>query len=420
MPIIDRSGPQHRRIYNNNSGGTLLWLSSAVDLGLALHRSGGVSSALSANFEPRSRWHQQTQHQQQAHSPPQRRSPFKWHQNKDNIIGDFDDEQPKLWFKNHGEKKILKEQVAFRKSSDWTLFCEPDEGPRGTDVVQGALEDCFFIQSLAAVAHANPRMIMNNIEQTRLEGKDGPGKEAMYGFSVVFYGWNLAGGVDKYFVRIDEQISLPGRTPDGSLIPKTALAIPCGNAQSPGNGKLIIWPQMFEKAYAKFVDRKSGTPSFWPWGKKGFQLIAEGGWAMGSIFHITGFQDFAKFKLEWFRDEERTWKSVWSRNGRRGTECPVIATTSTNRNEIQNAVVEKWSAQNPGLRICWRPSHIFAVFGGHRTLEGVWEVRVHCDAKQHVVSIPMAEFRVFFDTLIIRKNSECLPDDQIFIAEEQS
>ncbi|KAJ3075279.1 hypothetical protein HK102_005646, partial [Quaeritorhiza haematococci] len=317
------------------------------------------------------------------------------------IIGDFNDPPPALYsVSDRVSQRELEPQIAFRKldESAWTLYCGV-EGPRGEDVVQGSIGDCFFVQALAAVAHTSPELIKNNIQQTkfrskiengkgkgriasllgRIKGGAKDGKEGLqggqthpeeegdtYGFSIAVYDRGPGGTINRNIVRIDERVTLPAkfddvrttspelnskliyRGPDQTPVFASAT-IPqdCRKDSSPENpqGKLIVWPQLYEKAYTKFVEttgilgscRIRNLPKlptslgFAAFGKKqkhGFNLIADGGYAWRGLFHITGWDDFVELDLLSFpSNTEEMWTTFWANNARRGSGCPVVVNT---------------------------------------------------------------------------------------------
>jgi len=138
--------------------------------------------------------------------------------------------------------------------------------PKGTDTAQGALGDCYFIASMAAIANASPQVIKDAI-------KYNPATET---YTVRFYeesGWG--GDYKPVYIEVD------------SYLPTVA-----GNRNDPAyagepNGKM--WPAIMEKAYAKW--------------KGNYDVIGNGGYGAQSMAEITGARSQEKSPKSMKEDE---------------------------------------------------------------------------------------------------------------------
>jgi hypothetical protein len=122
--------------------------------------------------------------------------------------------------------------------------------PKGTDTAQGALGDCYFIASMAAVANASPQTIKDAI-------KYNPEKET---YTVRFYEEDWSGKKKPVYIEVD------------SYLPTVA-----GNRADPayaGDPGQNLWPAIMEKAYAKW--------------KGGYQAMGNGGYGAQAMAEITG------------------------------------------------------------------------------------------------------------------------------------
>ncbi|MSQ00419.1 MAG: hypothetical protein EXR71_00830 [Myxococcales bacterium] len=122
--------------------------------------------------------------------------------------------------------------------------------PKGTDTAQGAMGDCYFIASMAAVANANPQTIKEAI-------KYNAAKET---YTVRFYEESHGGAAKPVYIEVDAY--LPTSQGDRA---DPAYAGDAG-------GKL--WPAIMEKAYAKW--------------KGGYQAIGQGGYGAQAMAELTG------------------------------------------------------------------------------------------------------------------------------------
>ncbi len=122
--------------------------------------------------------------------------------------------------------------------------------PKGTDTAQGAMGDCYFIASMAAVANAGPNTIKDAI-------KYNPTKET---YTVRFYEEAYGGSAKPVYIEVDAYLpTTPGNRADPAY---------AGDA----GGKL--WPAIMEKAYAKW--------------KGGYQAIGQGGYGAQAMAELTG------------------------------------------------------------------------------------------------------------------------------------
>jgi hypothetical protein len=113
--------------------------------------------------------------------------------------------------------------------------------PKGTDTAQGALGDCFFIASMAAVANANPQAISEAITYDKASGK----------YTVRFYEEGRGGSMKPVYITVDAYLPTSGARNDPAF------------AGDPGQP---LWPAIMEKAYAQW--------------KGGYDVIGEGGLAV--------------------------------------------------------------------------------------------------------------------------------------------
>lgn len=129
--------------------------------------------------------------------------------------------------------------------------------PKGNDTAQGALGDCYFIASMAAIANASPQAIKDAI-------KYNPSTET---YTVRFYeesGWG--GDYKPVYIEVD------------SYLPTVA-----GNRNDPayaGEPSGKMWPAIMEKAYAKW--------------KGSYQAMGNGGYGAQSMAEITGARSSEK------------------------------------------------------------------------------------------------------------------------------
>ncbi len=137
--------------------------------------------------------------------------------------------------------------------------------PKGTDTAQGALGDCYFIASMAAVANASPQSIKDAI-------KYNPAKET---YTVRFFEESYGGAAKPVYIEVDAYLpTVQGNRNDPAY------------AGEPG-GKL--WPAIMEKAYAKW--------------KGGYEAMGNGGYGAQSMAEITGARSAEKNPRSMKEDE---------------------------------------------------------------------------------------------------------------------
>lgn len=122
--------------------------------------------------------------------------------------------------------------------------------PKGKDTAQGALGDCYFIASMAAVANASPNSIKDAIKYNK----------AADTYTVRFFEESYGGAAKPVYITVD------------AFLPTVA-----GNRNDPAyagepGGKL--WPAIMEKAYAQW--------------KGGYDAIGKGGYGAQAMAEITG------------------------------------------------------------------------------------------------------------------------------------
>jgi hypothetical protein len=122
--------------------------------------------------------------------------------------------------------------------------------PTGKDTAQGALGDCYFIASMAAVANASPNTIKDAIKYNKADGT----------YTVRFFEESYGGSAKPVYITVDAFLpTVAGNRADPAY------------AGEPG-GKL--WPAIMEKAYAKW--------------KGGYDAIGQGGYGSQAMAEITG------------------------------------------------------------------------------------------------------------------------------------
>ncbi len=122
--------------------------------------------------------------------------------------------------------------------------------PKGSDTAQGAMGDCYFIASMAAIANASPQAIKDAIKYNSTKDT----------YTVRFYEEEWGGKYKPVYIEIDSYLpTVAGNRADPAY------------AGEPG-GKL--WPAIMEKAYAKW--------------KGSYQAIGQGGYGAQSMAEITG------------------------------------------------------------------------------------------------------------------------------------
>jgi len=128
--------------------------------------------------------------------------------------------------------------------------------PQGRDTAQGALGDCFFIASMAAVANASPSTIADAITYNATD----------HTYTVRFYEeQGYYGDMKPVFITVDAYLPVSGDRSDPAY------------AGDPGQK---LWPSIMEKAYAKW--------------KGGYNVIGEGGTGHTALQELTGSRSRSK------------------------------------------------------------------------------------------------------------------------------
>ena len=128
--------------------------------------------------------------------------------------------------------------------------------PKGTDTAQGALGDCFFIASMAAIANASPEAIADAITYDKASGK----------YTVRFFEEARGGSMKPVFITVDAYLpTTPGDRSDPAF------------AGDPGQP---LWPAILEKAYAQW--------------KGGYDVIGEGGTGDQAMAELSGVRSRSK------------------------------------------------------------------------------------------------------------------------------
>jgi uncharacterized protein with LGFP repeats len=121
-----------------------------------------------------------------------------------------------------------------------TLF--GPNGPQYSDVVQGAVGDCYFLSALAEVALQNPSVLENSI----IDNGDGT-------FTVRF---NMAGeGQAPQWDYVTVNSMLPAYVQlDGDGNPTGTTFAYANNGQDTTSGGNVLWVALYEKAYAQLAE----------------------------------------------------------------------------------------------------------------------------------------------------------------------
>ena len=127
--------------------------------------------------------------------------------------------------------------------------------PKGSDTAQGALGDCFFIASMAAVANASPQAISEAITYDKATGK----------YTVRFFEESRGGSMKPVYITVDAYLPTSGSRSDPAF------------AGDPGQP---LWPAIMEKAYAQW--------------KGGYDVIGEGGVGDTAMAEISGVRSRSK------------------------------------------------------------------------------------------------------------------------------
>jgi len=191
--------------------------------------------------------------------------------------------------------------------------------PKGKDTAQGALGDCFFIASMAAVANSAPNVIKEAIQYDPKSGK----------YKVRFYedtGYEMK----PVWVEVD------------AYLPTEA-----GNRQDPayaGDPGAPLWPAIMEKAYAQW--------------KGGYDVIGEGGTGDQAMAELTGVRSRSKDPrrmkeadvIPYFQNALKNGEAIYAgvRNtGTMAVQTP-LAGSGSGPYQATLAQTHKWNEVEPG------------------------------------------------------------------------
>ncbi len=191
--------------------------------------------------------------------------------------------------------------------------------PKGTDTAQGALGDCFFIASMAAVANAAPKAIQDAITYDPKTGR----------YKVRFFEETRSGMKPVY---IDVDAYLPTER---------------GNPKDPayaGDPGAPLWPAILEKAYAQF--------------KGGYDVIGEGGTGFEAMAELTGVRSKSKSPaymresevVPYFKTAKQDGLAIYAGVRNTGTSAAQATLTGTASGPYTGTVsqIHKWNEIEPG------------------------------------------------------------------------
>jgi len=171
------------------------------------------------------------------------------------------------------EKKKIdsKTRITGVKTFPYLLFQkgrDDDSSIHPNDVSQGALGDCYFVASLAAVAKQNPGLIRRAIR----DNGDGTYTVTLYKKTGGFLGF---GG---HYEPVE--ITVTGEFPKGEYYSKEAKQ---WVAVTPhvGTGDKELWPLIFEKAYGQLIAGDGRMPQV-------YKELNEGGFPQDALTALTG------------------------------------------------------------------------------------------------------------------------------------
>ena len=125
----------------------------------------------------------------------------------------------------------------------FVLYDQTRNKPVPIDTEQGKIGNCFFSQTLTAIAIADPDILMRNIRTDDISSGS---------FTVRFYDGPLRKPVEV-----------------GVNLAKTDCAAQIRLREIAHTGELIVWPLIYEKAFAKYLDWKAKKDP------KGAKLISD-------------------------------------------------------------------------------------------------------------------------------------------------
>lgn len=146
------------------------------------------------------------------------------------------------------------------------------DGTQPSDIDQGRIGDCYFLSSMAAVAETHPELMKNAISQNAdgtytVTFHEAPGTDALRRFGMA--GLNVQGYLERFAQHLGmkptetSQVTIDGKLPDDN-----------GGDPYVHNSDQEQWPELMEKAYAKW------------WG--GFSAIGNGGDPGSALMALTG------------------------------------------------------------------------------------------------------------------------------------
>ena len=118
------------------------------------------------------------------------------------------------------------------KLSKFVLYEPRFKRPNPHDLQQGVIGNCFLVQTLTAIAIADPEILMRNIGIDDLESGH---------FTVRFYDFTL-----RKHVGVAVNLEIP-------------TCLTRVNLRVDDTGHFIVWPFVYEKAFAKYLDWKAKT-----------------------------------------------------------------------------------------------------------------------------------------------------------------
>ncbi len=192
--------------------------------------------------------------------------------------------------------------------------------PTGKDTAQGALGDCFFIASMAAVANAAPGVITDMV-------KYDPKKKT---YTVRFFEERGRGASKPVYIEVD-----------GYLPTSAGSRNDPAYAGDPG-GKM--WPAIVEKAYAKW--------------KGGYDVIGEGGLGEQAMAEMTGgkstFKNPASMKekdvIPYFQNAKKDGKAIYAGvvSGVKSSQQAVLSGTGDGAYKGKVKQNHRWNEIVPG------------------------------------------------------------------------
>ncbi len=190
--------------------------------------------------------------------------------------------------------------------------------PKGADTAQGALGDCFFIASMAAIANASPQAIADAITFDKATGK----------YTVRFFEEARGGSMKPVYITVDAYLPTSGNRADPAF------------AGDPGKP---LWPAILEKAYAQW--------------KGGYDVIGEGGTGDQAMAELSGVRSRSKNPasmreadvLPYFEGAMREGLAIYAgvRNtGEASAQAPLSASGKGYAGRLKQ--IHSWNEVEPG------------------------------------------------------------------------